>query len=103
METQTLHDVPPEDLDQVVADFTSEGYTVTTQKQGNGNFTVVATRRRKRGAEMPTEANTIALHNVKKSEVGEIVADLTSEGYRVSVEPEPDGEFTVFAVNHTSA
>ena len=98
METQTLHDVPPDEVDQVVADFESEGYTVTKQKQSNKNFTVAATRQRKRNAPTPTKANTVVLHNVKKSELSEVLSDLASEGYAVTVQPEPDGEFTVIGV-----
>lgn len=98
METQTLHDVSPDEVDQVTADFESEGYTVTKQKQTNGNYTVVATRRRKRHDAAPTNANTVILHNVKKSELAEVVSDLASEGYHVSVQPEPDGEYTVIGV-----
>ncbi len=100
METQTLHDVPPGEVDQVVADFESEGYTVTKQRQSNGNYTVVATRPRKRHDAMPTNATTVVLHNVKKSELAEVVSDLASDGYRVTVEPEPDGEFTVIGVKN---
>ena len=101
METQTLHDVPPADVDQVVADLESEGYTVTKRKQSNGNSPVVATRPRKRNAAAPTDANTVILHNVKKSELAEVVTDLASEGYAVSVLPEPDGEFTVIGTKRS--
>ena len=98
METQTLHDVSPDDVDQVVADFESEGYTVTRQRQSNGNYTVVATRQRPRGASTPIEGNTVVLNNVKKKDVAGTVSDLISEGYTVTVQPEPDGEFTIIGV-----
>ena len=98
METQTLHDVPADEVDEVVSDFESEGYTVTKQKQTNGNYTVVATRRRTRGAAMPTDADTVVLNNIKKKDISEVLTDLTSEGYTVTVKAEPDGEFTVIGV-----
>lgn len=95
METQTLHDVPADDVEQIVTDFESEGYTVTKQKQTNGNYTIVATRKRSRNDAAPTKATTVVLHNVKKSELSEVVGDLASEGYAITVQPEDDGEFTV--------
>lgn len=100
METQTLHDVPANEVDQVAADFKSEGYTVTKQKQANGNFTVVATRPTPENAKTPTEGDTVVLHNVKKEDLQEVVGDLTDEGYTVTVQPEPDGEFTVIGVKN---
>jgi hypothetical protein len=33
---------PPDDVDEVIADFESEGCTATASKQPDGNFTVVA-------------------------------------------------------------
>ena len=37
-----ITDVPPDMVDEVVADFESEGCTATAAKQPDGNFTVVA-------------------------------------------------------------
>ncbi len=37
-----LRDVPPSKLSKVVADYEAAGYAVTTQEQGDGNYTVVA-------------------------------------------------------------
>ena len=100
METQTLHDVPADEVDEVVSDFESETppYTVTKQKQSNGKYTVVATRATPKNAATPTQGNTVVLHNVKKKDLQEVVTDLTDEGYTVTVQPEPDGEFTVIGV-----
>jgi hypothetical protein len=42
--TRTLTDVPDTDVDELVADFESEGFSVTKTKQADGNWTVVATR-----------------------------------------------------------
>ncbi len=41
--TETLRNVPDADLDEVVADFKSEGASVTTDRQPNGQWTVTAT------------------------------------------------------------
>lgn len=98
METQTLRDVPASEVEQVVSDFESEGYTVTKQKQSNRNYTVVASRPRPKGAVAVTDASTVVLHNVKRKDLQQVVTDLTDEGYTVTVQPEPDGEFTVIGV-----
>ncbi len=98
METQTLHDVPASEVDEIVADFESEGYTVTKHRQSNGKYTVAASRPRPRGAVAVTDANTVVLHNVKKKDLQEVVTDLASEGYTVTVQLEDDGEFTVIGV-----
>jgi hypothetical protein len=38
-----ITDVPPDKLDQVTQDFESEGATVTSALQSDGNYTVTAT------------------------------------------------------------
>ncbi len=44
MATKKLTDIPPEDVDDVVSDFESEGCTnVVKTLQPNGKFTVTAT------------------------------------------------------------
>lgn len=101
METQTLHDVPASEVEEVISDFESEGYTVTKQKQSNRKYTVVASRPRPKGAVTVTDANTVVLHNVKKEDLQQVVTDLTDEGYTVTVQPEPDGEFTVIGVKNS--
>jgi hypothetical protein len=101
METQTLHDVPKSELKNTVDDFKSDGYTVTTQEQDNGKFTVVATRPTTpatNAAGTPSGGDTVVLHNVKAEDRPQTVQDLTDEGYTVTVQPEPDGEFTVIGV-----
>jgi hypothetical protein len=98
METQTLHNVTAKQLKATVEDFESEGYTVTTQKKDNGKYTVVATRPTAAGAATLTEGDTVVLHNVKPENLQEVIQDLTDEGYTVTVQPEPDGEFTVIGV-----
>lgn len=42
MKTRTLHNVPEKNLEEVVADFNSEGCTVEPLKQANGKYTVIA-------------------------------------------------------------
>lgn len=37
-----LTDIPPEDVDEVIRDFESEGCTATRTEQRDGNFTVTA-------------------------------------------------------------
>ena len=39
---KTIRDVPPSEVDRVADDYRAAGYTVYTQEQGDGNFTVVA-------------------------------------------------------------
>lgn len=44
MSTQrTITDIPPDQVDTVVADFESEGCTATKKQQPDGNWTVTAT------------------------------------------------------------
>lgn len=99
METQTLHDVPPNKVDKVVKGFEAEGYTVTKQLQANGNYTVVATRAAGAiKAVAAAEGDTVVLNNVPASSLSKVVNGLAAEGYTVTVLPEPDGEFTIIGV-----
>jgi len=88
-------------VDQVVSDFETEGFSVTKQKQPDGNYTVVAV---KGGADAapaatirakPADGGMVVIHNVPADKLSQVVEDLTSEGFTVTVQPEPDGEFTV--------
>lgn len=42
MTKRVLTEVPEGELDQIVADFESEGCTVSTEKQSDGKWTVTA-------------------------------------------------------------
>ena len=42
MSKHTLTDIPPDQIDEVVADFQSEGCTVTKVEQADGKWTVNA-------------------------------------------------------------
>ena len=39
---RTLENIPDVDVEQVVTDFESEGWTIVSRKQTNGTWTVVA-------------------------------------------------------------
>jgi hypothetical protein len=95
MQTQTLHGVPKSKLKQLVTDFESEGFSVTTNKQNDGRFSVVATKADAAFSAADSDGDVVILNNVPADRLQETIADLTSEGYSVTVVPESDGEFTV--------
>lgn len=99
METLTLHGVTPGKLNAVRSSFEAKGYTVTTAEQGDGNFTVVATKpsasTKASLSAVDSKPDTIVLHNVPANSLSKVVSSMTAKGYSVSVQAEDDGEFTV--------
>jgi hypothetical protein len=100
MQTHTLHDVPKSKLKSTTEDFEDDGYTVTSQQQDNGKYTLVAVRPGQPVAAAAAGGNVVVFNNVKPAKLAELVQDLTDDGYTVTVQPEPDGEFTVIGVKN---